>query len=129
MPARRGKARKDHLHLVHSVAAAPARAPSASMARMRLGWLQKFFWGGGRKFLELMRFTRGDVRGHIVSSKIDHRPACGVESDAAAEKAKDQLSRDFLGCSILDFCNTIRGKADIPPQNASSLRYSGDESA
>jgi hypothetical protein len=34
--------------------------------------LQKSFWGGERKFLEpLMRFTSGDVRDHIVSSKID----------------------------------------------------------
>ena len=37
--------------------------------------LRKSFWGGERKFLEpLMRFTRGDVRDHIVSSKIDHGP-------------------------------------------------------
>ena len=37
--------------------------------------LQKSFWGGERKFLEpLMRFTCGEVRGHIVSSKIDHAP-------------------------------------------------------
>ena len=37
--------------------------------------LQKSIWGGERKFLEpLMRFTRGDVRDHIVSSKIDHGP-------------------------------------------------------
>src|SRR4029077_17165686 len=28
-----------------------------------------------------------------------------LKSDAAAEKPKDQLSRDFLGCSIFDFCN------------------------
>jgi hypothetical protein len=35
--------------------------------------LQKSFWGGERKFSEpLMRFPRGDVRDHIVSSKIDH---------------------------------------------------------
>jgi hypothetical protein len=35
--------------------------------------LQKSFWGDERKFLEpLMRFTRGDVRDHIVSSKIEH---------------------------------------------------------
>jgi hypothetical protein len=35
--------------------------------------LQKSFWGVERKFLEpLMRFTRGDVRDHIASSKIDH---------------------------------------------------------
>jgi hypothetical protein len=37
--------------------------------------LQKSFWGGERKFLEpLMRFTRGNVRDHIVSSKIDRGP-------------------------------------------------------
>ena len=36
---------------------------------------KKSFWEGERKFLEpLMRFARGDVRGHIVSSKIDHGP-------------------------------------------------------
>jgi hypothetical protein len=35
--------------------------------------LQKSFWGGERKFLELlMRFARGDVRDHIVSHKNDH---------------------------------------------------------
>jgi hypothetical protein len=38
--------------------------------------LQKPFWGDERKFLEpLMRFARGDVRDHIVSSKIDQRPS------------------------------------------------------
>jgi hypothetical protein len=37
--------------------------------------LRKSFWGGERKFLEpLMRFMRGNVRDHIVSSKIDHEP-------------------------------------------------------
>jgi hypothetical protein len=36
-----------------------------------------------------------------------------LKSDAAAEKSKNQLSRDFYGCSIFDFCNTIVGKADI----------------
>ena len=37
--------------------------------------LQKSFWGDERNFLEpLMRFARGDVRDHIVSSKIDHGP-------------------------------------------------------
>ena len=38
--------------------------------------LQKSFWGEEQKFLEpLMRLTRGDVRDHIVSSKIDHGPS------------------------------------------------------
>jgi hypothetical protein len=37
--------------------------------------LQKSFWGVERKFLgPLMRFTRGDVRDHIVSRQIDHGP-------------------------------------------------------
>jgi hypothetical protein len=34
----------------------------------------KSFWGVEGKFLEpLARFTRGDVRDRIASSKIDHR--------------------------------------------------------
>jgi hypothetical protein len=30
-----------------------------------------------------------------------------LKSDTAAEKSKDQLSRDFSGRSIFDFCNNI----------------------
>jgi hypothetical protein len=30
-----------------------------------------------------------------------------LKSEAAAEKPKDRLSRDFWGCSIFDFCNNI----------------------
>jgi hypothetical protein len=36
-----------------------------------------------------------------------------LKSDATAEKPKDQLSRDFLGCSIFDFDNNIWRKADV----------------
>ena len=37
--------------------------------------LQKSFWGDKQNFLEpLMRFASGDVRDHIVSSKIDQGP-------------------------------------------------------
>jgi hypothetical protein len=40
--------------------------------------LQKSFWGNELKFLEpLMCFTRGDVRDHVVSSKIDNGPPWG----------------------------------------------------
>jgi hypothetical protein len=35
-----------------------------------------------------------------------------LKSDAAAEKSKNQLSRDFWCCSIFDFCNTIPSTAD-----------------
>ena len=30
-----------------------------------------------------------------------------LQIDAATEKSKDRLSRDFYGCSIFNFCNTI----------------------
>ena len=30
-----------------------------------------------------------------------------LKSDAATEASKNQLSRDFWGCSIFDFCNSI----------------------
>jgi hypothetical protein len=33
-----------------------------------------------------------------------------LKSSTAAEKSKDQLSRDFPGRSIFDFCNNIRQK-------------------
>src|SRR6267378_4238483 len=42
--------------------------------------------------------------------QIDHGPVIAMKSDAAAEKSKDQLWRDFQGCSIFDFCNSIDPK-------------------
>src|SRR5437867_3225179 len=36
-----------------------------------------------------------------------------LKSDAAAEKPKDQLWRDFSGCSIFDFCNKIGTKLTL----------------
>src|SRR5258708_2077100 len=41
---------------------------------------------------------------------IQNRSRTSVKSDAAAEKSKDQLSRDFPGRSIFDFCNNIGTK-------------------
>jgi hypothetical protein len=63
-----------------------------------------------------MRFARGGVRDHIVSHKNDHRPSYeryGVF--AVVEPGKNQLLRDFRHRSVFDFCNTIRGKADLAP--------------
>ena len=61
-----------------------------------------------------MRFTRGDVRDHIGSPKIDHGPPQRtLKSEAAAEKSIDRLSQFFWGCSIFDFCNSIPPEADI----------------
>src|SRR5712672_3532977 len=47
------------------------------------------------------RFIQNRSRTSVVALKCD----------AAAEKPKDQLSRDFLGRSIFDFCNNICQKA------------------
>jgi hypothetical protein len=47
---------------------------------------------------------------------IQNRPGTSVvalKSDTAAEKSKDQLSRDFPGRSIFDFCNNIPPKAEV----------------
>jgi hypothetical protein len=83
---------------------------AVSVCRLLADIVEKVFSGGARKFSEpLMRLARGDVRDHIASSKIS-----GVESNAAAEKSKDRLSRDLKGCSIFDFCNKIPQGADMP---------------
>jgi hypothetical protein len=48
-------------------------ARTTARSALPLILLQKSFWGEDQKFLEpLMRFTRGNVRDHIGSSKIDH---------------------------------------------------------
>jgi len=36
-----------------------------------------------------------------------------MNGDAAAERYKDRLSRDFWGCSIFDFCNNIDPKRTL----------------
>jgi hypothetical protein len=73
--------------------------------------LQKSFWGGGRKFLEpLMSFTRGDVDPKAIT---DLRS--GVEKRRSSKKSKDQLSGDFLGGPIFDFCNHYQGQSGPRP--------------
>jgi hypothetical protein len=43
-----------------------------------------------------MRFTRGDLRDHIDPSEIDHGTfVAALNTEAAAEKSKNQLLRDF----------------------------------
>src|SRR5262245_15916372 len=60
---------------LRSISSAQICAEQRDDVRLGSILLQKSFWGDERKFLEaLMRFTGRDVRDHIVSSKIDHRP-------------------------------------------------------
>src|SRR5258706_1974064 len=69
------------------------------------------FWGGERKFLEPpMRFMRDDVRDHIVFIQNRSRTSVvALKSDAAAEKSKDQLSRDFPGRSTFATISALNG--------------------
>jgi hypothetical protein len=58
-----------------------------------------------------MRFTRGDVRDHIVLHKNYHGLSYrALESFAAVEPIKNQLSRDFRSRSGFDVCNSIGAK-------------------
>ena len=62
-----------------------------------------------------MRFSCGDLRDHIVSSKIDHGPSVvRLKSDAAADEVRNiKVSRDIWTGSIFDFCNSICHKQTL----------------
>ena len=69
----------------------------------------KVFLGGQTKFFRAADAfcERRRERPHRF---IQNRPGTSVvalKNDTAAEKSKDQLSRDFPGRSIFDFCNSI----------------------
>jgi hypothetical protein len=52
-----------------------ADTPSGSGKRLQMpDIVAKVFLGWRPKIEPLLRFMRGDVRDHIVSSKIDHEP-------------------------------------------------------
>ena len=51
-----------------------------------------------------------------------------LKSDAAAEKSKDQLWRDFWGRAIFDFCNKIPSKTDIVSQACQVRKVPGRDS-
>jgi hypothetical protein len=59
----------------------------------------------GRRREGPYRFIQNRSRTSVVALK----------SEAAAEKSKDQLWRDFRGFSIFDFCNNIGTKRTANP--------------
>jgi hypothetical protein len=83
--------------------------------------LQKSFWGDDQNFSGLlMRFARGDMRGHVVSHKNDH--GASYERYGVLQwmgRLKNQLLRDFLRRSVFDFCNKIDPK---PPPDFGQAR-------
>jgi DNA-binding transcriptional regulator GbsR (MarR family) len=87
-----------------------ARGPSCAdiVAKVFLGGRTKFFRAADafyeRRRERPYRFIQNRPRISVVALK----------SNTAAEKSKDQLSRDFPGRSIFDFCNNIRQKRIFP---------------
>src|SRR6478735_8128787 len=71
------------------------------VAKVFLGWRTKILRAAdafyARRREGPYRFIQNRSRTSVVALK----------SDAAVEKSKDQLSRDFWGRSIFDFCNNI----------------------
>jgi hypothetical protein len=54
-----------------------------------------------------MRFMRDDEGPYRFIQNRSRTSVVALKSDAAVEKSKDQLSRDFPRRSIFDFCNNI----------------------
>jgi len=87
--------------------------------------LQKSFWGGDRKFPKsLMRFTRGEVRDHIVLSKIDHASRNGVEKRRSDRVARRSTLARFFGLFDFGLLQQYRRLSDLLIL-AASVGYEG----
>jgi hypothetical protein len=71
------------------------------VAKIFLGWRTKILRAADALYA---RQREGPYR--FIQNR-SRTSAVALKSDAAAEKSKDQLSRDFPGRSIFDFCNNI----------------------
>ncbi len=71
------------------------------VAKVFLGWRTKILRAADALYA---RQREGPYR--FIQNR-SRTSAVTLKSDAAAEKFKDQLSRDFPGRSIFDFCNNI----------------------
>src|SRR5882724_12192517 len=94
----------------------PRRATSKlGHVRYAADTVAKVFLGGQTKFFRAADAfcERRRERPHRF---IQNRPGTSVvalKSDTAAEKSKDELSREFPGRSIFDFCNSIPPKVEV----------------
>ena len=81
----------------------PSSQKSADIvAKVFLGWRTKILRAADALYA---RQREGPYR--FIQNR-SRTSAVALKSDAAAEKSKDQLSRDFPGRSIFDFCNSSR---------------------
>ena len=55
---------------------------------------------------ELAPASKPTIYAHFPGKEALFAAVVALKSDTAAEKSKDQLSRDFPGRSIFDFCNS-----------------------
>src|SRR5258705_11845662 len=77
------------------------------VAKVFLGWRTKILRAADALYA---RQREGPYR--FIQNR-SRTSAVALKSDAAAEKSKDQLSRDFPGRSIFDFCNNIGQKQTL----------------
>src|SRR5450631_843730 len=90
----------------------------------------KVFWGCRRKIPRAAgafyaRRREGPCR---FIQKRSRASVVALKSEAAAEKSKDRLSRDFPGRSIFDFCNNIcHFQTPAPQQSIAKPRADTDE--
>jgi hypothetical protein len=85
--------------------------------------VEKVFLGDDQNFSgPLMPFARADMRDHIVSPKNNHGASYGRYG---VLRCWSRLEISFCEISIFDFCNTIRGKADIGLMSAGTRCRSG----
>jgi hypothetical protein len=81
----------------------PSSQKSADIvAKVFLGWRTKILRAADALYA---RQREGPYR--FIQNR-SRTSAVALKSDAAAEKSKDQLSRDFPDRSIFDFCNSSR---------------------
>ncbi|QDW38827.1 hypothetical protein FFI89_017745 [Bradyrhizobium sp. KBS0727] len=99
---------------------APCPKSADIVAKVFLGWRTKIlrateaFYPPRRE--GPYRFIQNRSRVSVVALK----------NDAAAEKSKDQLLRDFCGHSIFDFCNKIPSGADMVRRSNAKGRFPPD---
>src|SRR5229473_4068975 len=86
---------------------------------------KKYFLAGELNFsTPLVRPARANVTDHIESQESDHRASVHVlQRLAAAEAAKNRLSRDFGSCSIFDFFDRIDHLEKLATGNTDGMRY------
>jgi hypothetical protein len=77
------------------------------VAKVFLGWRTKILRAADAFYARRREGPYCFIQNRSLASVV------ALKSDAAAEKSKDQLSRDFWGCSIFDFCNNIGAKRTL----------------